>query len=101
MKKHEILEKLTHVDSEYYELCRARTLMDSPEFYLELVLDIQKIIIKESDNLLEKYMAEVIDAEGVSFVPYKAGYRRGGAPIFTQEELDKLDEIEKKLISNE
>lgn len=63
MKIYEILEKFTHVDSEYYEGYRARTLMESPEFYLQLVADIQKLV-KESDSLpcvseiLEKLLYE-------------------------------------------
>ena len=49
MKNIEILEKLTHVNSDYYDLYTARTLMDSPEFYLDLVSKIQEIMAKEYD----------------------------------------------------
>ncbi len=44
-------------------------------------------------NLLRKYMEQVISCEGVSFIPSKAGKRMYDQPIFTQEEVNYLEEI--------
>jgi len=46
--------------------------------------------------LLKKYMAQVIDREGISFIPGE-GYQRGGAPEFTKEEIDILEKLEDEI----
>ena len=44
-------------------------------------------------ELLKKYMHNVIELEGVSFLPCDSGYRAYGFPEFTEAEIKILNEI--------
>jgi len=42
-------------------------------------------------------MAQVIDNEGVAYVPNINGYQRMGAPEFTREEIVILEKLEEEI----